>query len=71
MSIFCDCAKCGSSVCEGDQCYSLTLSRDFVESDLIIQPLVADNIVVWCVECGPSAVKELAHFVKRQIDPVM
>jgi len=61
MSIFCDCEKCGNSICEGDQCYSLTLSRDFVESDLIIQPLVADNIAVWCIDCGPTAVKEIVR----------
>jgi hypothetical protein len=64
MSIFCDCAKCGSSICEGNQCYSITLSKDFVESEITIQPLEATSIVVWCIDCGPNAVKELAHFTK-------
>ena len=64
MSIFCDCAKCGCSIAGGDECYSLTLSRDYVVSECVIQPLVTDNIVVWCIDCGPNAVKELAHFTK-------
>ena len=59
MSVFCECDRCGKEIHEGDNCYSLTLSKDFVESIEIIQPLEATNIVNWCLECGPRAVREI------------
>ncbi len=36
MSIFCDCEKCGCSIQEGDQCYSLMFSKDFVGYDQVV-----------------------------------
>jgi hypothetical protein len=58
-SIFCECGKCGANIYEGDQCYSLTLSRDYIESGISVQPLEATSVAVWCISCGPDAVKEI------------
>jgi hypothetical protein len=59
MGIFCECGKCGKNIYGGDECYSLTLSRDYVISEVDVQPLEASSIVIWCIDCGPGAVKQL------------
>ena len=66
MGIFCECGNCGKNIYDGEQCYSLTLSRDFVESETIVQPLEANSVVVWCIECGPEAVKQLMKNTKKE-----
>ena len=59
MGIFCECGKCGKNIYAGEECYSLTLSRDYLISEVDVQPLEANSIVIWCIECGPGAVKDL------------
>ena len=67
MSIFCQCAKCGCNIVERDQFYSITLSRDLVEPGVEIQPLVAESPAVWCLKCGPEAVKDIIDFTNGLI----
>ena len=67
MSIFCQCAKCERNIAEHDQFYSLTLSRDLVEPGIEIQPLVAESPAVWCLKCGPEAVKAITDFTSDLI----
>ncbi len=64
MSIYCDCEKCGCSIQEGDQCYSLMFSRVLVGHDQVVRTLVAGDIAEWCLDCGLSAVQELVKRAK-------
>lgn len=70
MNIFTDCAKCGTHITQGDQFYSVSLSRDLVESDTVIEPLVAESPAVWCLKCGPDAVRAITGFTNDLIGHV-
>jgi hypothetical protein len=63
MGIFCECGNCGTDIVEGQQCFSLTLSRDFIESEFEVQPLEANSVAVWCVKCGPEVVKNIGSLI--------
>lgn len=67
MSIFCDCEKCGRGILAGDRCYSLTLSRDYIVSEKDVQPLEAESIAMWCLDCGRSAVSSFTDKVRAEI----
>ena len=57
-----DCDRCGAKIYEGTECYSLTLSRDYIETDgFSVQPLEANSVAIWCIDCGPNAVKEITQ----------
>lgn len=63
-SVFCNCDLCGREIFVGEQMYSLTLSKDDIIDDMIVQPLEANSVQSWCETCGPKAVEGMAAKIK-------
>lgn len=57
MIEFCRCDNCGMSILVGQECYSLTLARELIETRDFVTPTVATQVATWCIECGPDAVR--------------
>lgn len=63
-SVLCNCDHCGRKVLVGEKMYSLTLSKEHIISDYVVQPLETNAVQSWCDNCGPEAVSELALKIK-------
>lgn len=50
---FCLCWKCDAPIYVGDNCVSVTASYDLVESAVVVQPLQAESLALYCMFCAP------------------
>lgn len=55
-TIFYYCDRCKRAILTGEEMYSLTLSRDYINNAIVVQPLEANMVQGWCTACGPEAV---------------